>query len=453
MKYLLLILVLIVAPLGAEDLNLEDFSALVRQLHDSMAESTDYQTNQVAADLALRLAGVTHVKAGERMYVVDLRWIDDVGEAMAGELSVARRKLLFVNLVDTLSGLVSEFSAAYAEHAASRQEMNEALDRAMNRTSAVRFSDDAVFDSSLEWCGAGGFVIDQPGEALSLVSAQPAGGAGFAGGSGPAVSGRAGGTGGASSGGSSGYSGSNIPAAGSSVSGGSSPVVSTGHTYSSNSSVPVTSLPSQTRVTVQSPPAAAVTRPAATVQRPVEPPRAKPALPPPPPKMPAPFRPPPPPPVKVPGAANAMFWLMMCVAVIGFVVIMFLIIRNLRKKIVQEQTRVELVEKLLPPERMRSETVYDKALLAAGQGNFAEAIRLLTIGSLLLLEARRVISYQDSLTNGEYLRELLVEQQLHSMFATPLALFDRLIYGFQSPNQKDFEVFKAFYLDLERLKK
>ncbi|EKD82991.1 MAG: hypothetical protein ACD_39C00954G0001, partial [uncultured bacterium] len=134
-------------------------------------------------------------------------------------------------------------------------------------------------------------------------------------------------------------------------------------------------------------------------------------------------------------------------------VVIFLIIKNLRTRVAHEQARIALVEKDLPVERMRSETIYDKALREAEKGNYAEAIRLLTIGSLLLLEARRVINYQDSLTNGEYLRELLVEQHLHSMFATPLALFDRLIYGFQSPDKKDFEIFRVFYLDLERLKK
>ncbi|EKD81268.1 MAG: hypothetical protein ACD_39C01884G0003, partial [uncultured bacterium] len=143
----------------------------------------------------------------------------------------------------------------------------------------------------------------------------------------------------------------------------------------------------------------------------------------------------------------------MGITVIGFIVIVFLIIKNLRRKMIAEQARMELVEKDLPPERMRCETVYDKALREAEQGNYAEAIRLLTIGALLLLEARRVINYQDSMTNGEYLRELLVERQLHSMFATPLAIFDRLIYGFQNPDKNDFELFRAFYLDLERLKK
>ena len=187
------------------------------------------------------------------------------------------------------------------------------------------------------------------------------------------------------------------------------------------------------------------------VSRPAEPPRARPVPPPPPPKAPAPFRPPPKPKVAV--GANMFFWVLMGAGIIGFVVVIFLIIKNLRTRVAHEQARIALVEKDLPVERMRSETIYDKALREAEKGNYAEAIRLLTIGSLLLLEARRVINYQDSLTNGEYLRELLVEQHLHSMFATPLALFDRLIYGFQSPDKKDFEIFRVFYLDLERLKK
>jgi len=144
---------------------------------------------------------------------------------------------------------------------------------------------------------------------------------------------------------------------------------------------------------------------------------------------------------------------MTCLAAVGFMVIIFLIIKNMRKKIVQEQSQIMQEEKSLPPERMRSETIYEKALREAEQGNYAEAIRLLTIGSLILLDAHRVISYQDSLTNGEYLRELMVERDLYTLFSAPMALFDRLIYGFQSPGKKDFETFKTFYLDLEKLKR
>jgi hypothetical protein len=140
-------------------------------------------------------------------------------------------------------------------------------------------------------------------------------------------------------------------------------------------------------------------------------------------------------------------------AVIGFIVIIYLIIRNVRKKVALEESRILQEERRLPPERMRSETIYEKALREAEQGNYAEAIRLLTIGSLILLESHRVMCYQDSLTNGEYLRELMVERELHTLFATPMALFDRLIYGFQHPDKKDFETFKLFYLDLEKLKR
>ncbi len=125
----------------------------------------------------------------------------------------------------------------------------------------------------------------------------------------------------------------------------------------------------------------------------------------------------------------------------------------MKNKVSEEHSKMLLEEKRLPPERMRSETIYDKALSAAEKGDYAEAIRLLTIGSLILLETRSTISYQDSLTNGEYLRRLMVERELHSLFAAPMALFDRLIYGFQSPGKKDFELFRTFYLDLEKLKR
>ncbi|MBU1109886.1 MAG: hypothetical protein KKB51_24610 [Candidatus Riflebacteria bacterium] len=447
MRCLLLVLVLLATPLCAEELVVEDFVALIQHLQASMTDRANYQLSPGSDGLVHRIAEVTRVKAGDRLFVTDLRWVADVGDAIVGESSKTRRRLLFVNLVDTLNGLLLEFVATHVEHAVSRQEMNEALERALNRTSVIKFSEDAVFDSSLEWCGRGGFVADQPGEVLNLVSARPLGDAGVLGGSTQTVA-RPG-----HSGGSSGYSGSNISAAGSSLGGVSDSGASARVSSGGGSSGVISHSASQVRVPVQSQHVPAVA-PVSAVQSTAEPQRAKLALPPPPPppKPSVTFRPPPPT-IKVPDVANSMFWVMMFVAVIGFIVIIFLIIKNMRSKIVREQERVELVERHLSPERMRNETIYENALREAEQGNYSEAIRLLTIGALLLLEARRVISYQDSFTNGEYLRELLVEQQLHSMFATPLALFDRLIYGFQSPDQKDFEVFKAFYLDLERLKR
>lgn len=455
MRYLVLVLLLLLSPVWAEELTVEDFAMLVKHLPTALSGSPDYKFNPSLADLATRLADVTRVKAGDRLFVVDMKWVADVGEAMAGEQAEARRKLLFVNMVDTLNGMLVEFSSGYAVDAVSRQEMNDALERALGKTSEIRISAGVSLDGSAAWCGAPGLVINQPGEAISLTGIQSSENettsqAQMHGFSGTGESGQsAGGLAGGSSGGSvgSGFSAAGSAVGGVSVSGASGGMVHSGSSVSAGQSpVPVntSAQPQQ----VSAPPQSAGS---SVVSRPAEPPRARPVPPPPPPKAPAPFRPPPKP--KVPVGANMFFWVLMGAGIIGFIVVVFLIIKNLRTKVAHEQARIALVEKDLPVERMRSETIYDKALREAEKGNYAEAIRLLTIGSLLLLEARRVINYQDSLTNGEYLRELLVEQHLHSMFATPLALFDRLIYGFQSPDKKDFEIFRVFYLDLERLKK
>ncbi len=466
MKYLLLMLMLLVSPLAAEETTLDDFMLLTRHLQTAMSNQEDYSLNASADDLLTRISEVTRVRDGERLFMVDLRWVAGVGEAMATESADARRRLLFVNLVDTLNGLQNEFRTTYAENAVSRQEMVDALDRAIARTSEIKLSGDAVWESGLEWCGRSGIVAGQPGEAISLISVAPSeeGGAGGSVRGGTTSAGT--GSGGMVPGfGTSAHSGGGVGTAGSSGGGGhhntgfsaaGSAVGSVGTSRSSQGSSSHAAGSVQMS-NVSKPPDS--TRPVAagqqsTAVKPSAPAYSRPSTPPPPPKKPQPFRPPPRPKKTPPtGTANFMLWLMTVAVIVGFVVIFFLIIRNTRKKIAGEQSKMMLEEKRLPPERLRSESIYENAMNAAEKGNYSEAIRLLTIGSLILLETRSAISYQDSLTNGEYLRRLMMERELHSLFAAPMALFDRLIYGFQSPGKKDFELFKAFYLDLEKLRR
>jgi len=170
MKYLFLLLLLLVSPLGAEEVILGDFSLLTSHLQTAMSGSEDFRLTAPAVDLVTRISEVTRIKVGERLYMVDMMWVADVGEAMAGEQASGRRKLLFVNLIDTLNGFQAELQSGYAENAVSRQEMKDALDRAIERTSEIRITGDAMMDSNLEWCGGEGLVVDQPGEAISLVS-------------------------------------------------------------------------------------------------------------------------------------------------------------------------------------------------------------------------------------------------------------------------------------------
>ena len=468
-KYSIVVLMVLTSLLCAEEVSFDDFSMVIRHLPQVLSLNNDYKIDPSLGDRIMRLAAITRVRSGRRMFLVDMRWAADVVESLAGEHAEARRRLLYVNMVDTLNGMLVELSSDYPAEAFSRQEMQDALDRALGRTSEIRVSGDVMFDESVAQFGRPGLVVNEPGDAISLAGIQPSaqgsqGSVRAVSGSGARQSsgGFVGGTSGGSSGGStrSGFSaaggsaGSVSGSSGRMVSGGAANSGTSGRTtHGAETSVAAGQQSVQTHSSERPQQAAAQTQTAASsqVSRPAEPSRASPTPPPPPPKQPEPIRPPPKP--KAGEGASMFFWIMMGIGTAGFVIIIFLIIKNLRTKVAQEQARIDIVEKDLPVDRMRSETVYEKALREAEQGNYAEAIRLLTIGSLLLLEARRVISYRDSLTNGEYLRELLVERQLHSMFTAPLALFDRLIYGFQSPDKRDFEVFRLFYLDLEKLKR
>jgi hypothetical protein len=139
------------------------------------------------------------------------------------------------------------------------------------------------------------------------------------------------------------------------------------------------------------------------------------------------------------------------VFVIGLLTLLFFVYKKLQDKILNEERDLEKVESHLPAERMKTESIYEQALEAASKGDYQEAIRLLTIGSLLLLEKQQIVDFKDSFTNGEYLRELLAERQRHELFKKPLALFDRIVYGFAKTDKSDYEMFKNFYLELEKL--
>ncbi len=221
-RHFLLIFLLLASSLSAEEVALEDFLLLTSRLQTAMANRDDYSLNTSADELLTRISEVTSVRGGGRLFLVDMRWVANVGEAMTGEQAVSRRKLLFVNLLDTLSGLQQEFQSAYAENAVSRQEMKDALDRAIARTSEIRLSGDALLEPGLAMCGRSGIVAGQPGEAISLVSVVPSGET-YSGrsGSGGVVSGSASGVR-VSSGNSSGYSVGNAGSAGSSSGAGNS---------------------------------------------------------------------------------------------------------------------------------------------------------------------------------------------------------------------------------------
>lgn len=451
MRCLFIILLLFAAPVQAETLSIDEFFRLIGHLQTPVTNSAEdgFTLPQATSDLCQRLAEVSEITTASQQYLVDLYWINDVLEAMISESTASRRRLLFANLADTLKILAVELNAAELNSSITRQQMLAALERAMGKTSAIKVSAGAAQSSATSWCSGGAYVIDEPGEAVSIVHATT--------GAGSASFSRSGAGSSFSSAGSSGNStmtvvnagssvwggakgGNNSGVSGSSSTGGSSTNASSGAASSNNASKAANQKNFQQSQKTNHQPDKPAPRINHSQKKLAPAPRAQP--------QPRPKPPAPPPPR--PGSANTVFWIILVLSVIGFAILLYFMFRNLHQKVKAEQSQLQLSEKDLPPERLPTQTIYEKALQAAAEKNYAEAIRLLTIGALLMLEEHQVLNFQDAMTNGEYLRELMNRRQLHSLFAAPMALFDKLIYGFQNPDQSDFELFKEFYLNLEK---
>ncbi len=458
----ILILLFTGSPLFSSGFEMAQFKSFVSQLEESeKAEVEDsFILHESTIELFNNISQTKTLSHNGREYPVELFWINDVLAAIKAAPSISRKRLLFANMVDTLNGLIREIETTTSDRKSTKEEMLRALKRAMERTSVVKVAsggEGADYDGDA-------YAIDQPGEAVRIVkiysdlnqaqrkvSATQSTGKGFKHRQ---------------------YSShSNSASSGSSHTSQSSHSTTGSHQQSTNFNNASTQNSNNQRIThgnttlpttQQTPPqtakvehpantsfsrgSAAVApanraRPAQAIAKSPTPPKPKPE----------------PPKIKPPKAslptAGYLYWLILIVCLIAFLVVIYLIARNIRKKVKLGLDEADIVERQLPPERQQTSTIYEQALKAAAEKDYTEAIRLLTIGSLILLDEHRVLNFQDTLTNGEYLQKLITRRNLHNLFTAPMALFDKLIYGFQSPDQKDFEQFKSFYLQLEKTEK
>ncbi len=456
----LLVVLLIAAAANASETSLEELANKVRQLDDiyQRGEQADYALTPKAEELCADLAQITMVNEGARTYYVDLWWVNTLAGTLKSETVPKKRRLIFANFVDTLNGLVLDLNARVEKNGATRKQMLEALDRAMGRTRVVKVAKGQSPGTAIEWAGGGSFVIDGSGEGISVISGSvdsskgaysrvgQFNGAGASVGYHGSGSGYGSGSGSRSSSNSGAFTGGSVANAVSNSTGKIHGNVAAGGS-SSSSHTTSTSVTKSYKTYKENSASNPVNRQSRVKHTPAPP---KPQQP-----KPQPPKPTPPKPPKLPKTptklANYIFYVILGICILALLIMIYFMVRNARKKMAREQEEFASLEASLPPERMKVETIYDKALQAAAQGDFAEGIRLLTIGALLLLEQRRVMNFQDTLTNGEYLRSLLQERHLHSMFREPMNLFDLLIYGFRKPGQTDFERFRKFYLELEKV--
>ncbi|PKM79804.1 MAG: hypothetical protein CVU89_16425 [Firmicutes bacterium HGW-Firmicutes-14] len=92
----------------------------------------------------------------------------------------------------------------------------------------------------------------------------------------------------------------------------------------------------------------------------------------------------------------------------------------------------------------------EMAVRFAEAGDYRNAVRHLYLSLLLFMDKRSLISFRQSKTNGEYLRELRTVSGDTDGFAVMSNFFERKWYGMEQCGIDDYQEFTTMYMGLAR---
>jgi hypothetical protein len=85
------------------------------------------------------------------------------------------------------------------------------------------------------------------------------------------------------------------------------------------------------------------------------------------------------------------------------------------------------------------EELYKKAQELAGNNSFREAISMMMAALLRLMDSRKIISFHDSKTNGDYIRECPYDYICRDEFRKFVLIFEQTIYGGSQSSHKIYQ--------------
>lgn len=101
-------------------------------------------------------------------------------------------------------------------------------------------------------------------------------------------------------------------------------------------------------------------------------------------------------------------------------------------------------------EALTVNTALRRAQTLSRAGDYRAAVRYLYLSSLLLLEERRLLRYDRSRTNREYLHSVAHLPQLATILRDVTEVFDRVWYGHQSLDEAAYDRYAARITDLNQ---
>jgi hypothetical protein len=127
----------------------------------------------------------------------------------------------------------------------------------------------------------------------------------------------------------------------------------------------------------------------------------------------------------------------MFVSSILLAILLFFVFRMVFADFVKESQMVD--QENSADEPLTSQTAFEKAQSLSRGGDFRSAVRYLYLSSLLVLDERRLLRYDRSKTNREYLRSVSNSPELAQPLEEVIEVFDNVWYGHHPLEEESFK--------------
>lgn len=131
-------------------------------------------------------------------------------------------------------------------------------------------------------------------------------------------------------------------------------------------------------------------------------------------------------------------WALLIVGLLLVLALLVYAVRAVRRSVLRD-ARVKAEASL---EAISSSQALDRAQAEAQAGDYRGAVRFLYLGALLWLDEHKLLQYDRSLTNREYLDAAGDDAPLRDRLTPVVGTFDRVVYGHRELSEEDFLAYR-----------
>lgn len=147
------------------------------------------------------------------------------------------------------------------------------------------------------------------------------------------------------------------------------------------------------------------------------------------------------------GNLSPLGWALLLIGGLLVIGLVAYAIRGVRQSVVRD-AKVRAAA-ALDEEHITANEALSRAQTEARDGDYRAAVRYLYLSSLLWLDERKLLRYDRSLTNREYLQQARANDDLHDRLGPVVGTFERVWYGHRNLGEDDF---RAYEQQVEQLR-